>query len=167
MLVSELSNIAQQLDGSVFQHPTPLKIFLYAKRQKDSVGLREIQRKFGIKNISTVAWHVDKLVDAGFFERTKSNRYVLSSEASRLSDLELPVKYPVKILYGILLPRFSFFLGFGLAGFIIYVYLLFNARNPLTKDFVGLILLSFLIIGNLLHWIKYKKEIDSIYRDNE
>ncbi|MHA2503048.1 MAG: hypothetical protein ACXAE3_09270 [Candidatus Kariarchaeaceae archaeon] len=155
------------LDDSVFKHPTPLRIFLYAKQQNGTIGLRELQREFNIRNISTVAWHVDKLVDAGYLEKTKDNRYNLSEEAAELNEVDLPVKYPVKILYGLLMPKFTLWMGFGLAGFLVYLFLLFSARHPLTTDIVGLLLISTMVLGNLFQWLSYKRGIDATLKEEE
>ncbi|MHA2252956.1 MAG: winged helix-turn-helix domain-containing protein [Candidatus Kariarchaeaceae archaeon] len=143
-----------------FTHPTPLKILLYAKSKENAIiGVRELQRELGIKTISTISWHLDKMIDAGYVVKLPTNKYQLTDKAKNSNEIEISINLPVSIIRGKLMPKFAFSFGLLLSSVIFYVYLMLNTRNPYTTQVYGLAILLFVIVINLYQLIELRRKI--------
>lgn len=146
---------------SEFSHPIPLKIVMYARSKPEGIiGVRELANELEVKSVSTVVWHLDKLQDAGYLEKTPSNKYQLTEKGKTMNSLELKINYPVWYFKGTLLPAQSLVLGFLITAVILYGYLFFSANNPITVQVYGFVILLFVLAINLGQWIMFKRRIN-------
>ena len=119
---------------------TSLRVFTYALKQKESVGVREVQRRLGFKSPSLAQYHLTRLEELEILEKTQDNRYTITSDFSDLRSLKLGILTEVYVFRGWLIPALGFFAGFlGVSG-IILPFLHFYG-SAITALFFGTIVL--------------------------
>lgn len=112
-----------------------MKIYWYILTHGES-GIREIQRNLKISSPSTVSYHVNKLVDAGYISKLSTDKY---------SVIE-PVKDGIIKLYfrigRLMIPRMIFYLSFFAICAILYILLMFSRMRfvVFTEDAFFLLL---------------------------
>ncbi len=142
----------EDTDNKVLNHPTTLKLFLFAKAlyPKD-FGVREAKRQLDFNSPSTVLWHLEKLEEAELLEKLPSNRYKLQKKGLDIKDLHVPVTLSAQIINGELIPRRIFLIVFLLTTFIVTLVLIFV--NPLVAAINGTILVG---VNCVLYIINYR-----------
>lgn len=96
---------------------TALRVFTYALKQNESVGVREVQRRLGLKSPSLAQYHLTRLEEFEILEKTPDNRYLVTSDFSDLRSLKLGILTEVYLFRGWLIPALGFFAGFlGVSG---------------------------------------------------
>jgi hypothetical protein len=75
-----------------------LRAYLYfLKNTNQEVGIREVQRALGFKTASLAQYHVQKLLDLGFINKTSFGNYTLVKE-TKLQILSPFVKFGSKVV---------------------------------------------------------------------
>lgn len=153
------------MDLSPLSHPSTLKIFLYAKScyPKD-FGVREAKRKLEFHSISNVAWHLNKLEEAGLVEKLPSNRYKLLETSLKIKELEVPVTLTAQLIRDEIIPKKVFLLSFMVTATLATIIVAFF--NPLIAALNGIFLLIINCIFYLEEYISTKKQL-SFYKWKE
>jgi len=60
-----------------------LKIFCYLLKEHQAVGPRELQHALGIASVSTVSFHLNKMIELELVEKNAANQYQLIQEYDR------------------------------------------------------------------------------------
>ena len=135
----------------VLEHPTTLKLFLFLKaKDPHEIGVREAQRALEVRSSSTVAWHLEKLEEAGYVESKPNNKYVLTKKGTEKQDLMVPVLIPIQTIKGLMIPRNIFLLSFLIVSAMTVIISLFFTY--IIATYVGL---AGLIVGSLLVFREY------------
>ena len=98
---------------------TALKIYLTLLSSREPMSLRELQRKVGLKAVSTVKYHLDRLKEAGLVRQRMDGTYeALKSENPMLSlyiffrNSPIPKLLPLAIGFAVFVGVYSLFRGF-------------------------------------------------------
>ena len=153
-------------EGDTLDHPTTLKVFLFAKAvYPRDFGVRETKRNLDFNSPSTVLWHLDKLVEAELIEKLPTNRYKLLSKGLEIKDITVPIKYTAQIIRGVLIPRRIFLLSFVITSFVVTFILIFI--DPLIAAILGSTLLGINMVLYFLNYIMIKKQLSIYSWENE
>jgi len=118
---------------------TALKIYLTLLSSREPMSLRELQRRVGLKAVSTVKYHLDRLRDAGLVRQRMDGTYeALKSENPMLNlyvffrNSPIPKLLPLTIGFAVFVGAYSLFKGFVewplvIASFIFAGYVLYES----------------------------------------
>jgi hypothetical protein len=125
----------------LFSHPITLQLFMFGLHERQEISLRDAQRKLGIKNPSSVHWHINKLVDAGVMKQHPNNRYSVTEIGLQLKSINIPIPSNYLIFNGTLYNSIIFNLAFIISALLINVILLF-IDTRLATIFLTFVLLA-------------------------
>ncbi|HFC49535.1 MAG TPA: transcriptional regulator, partial [Thermofilum sp.] len=60
---------------------TTLRIYTYMVLKRDWIGVRELQRELKLSSPGLASYHLTKLLEAGFVERSRDGKYRAKPEA--------------------------------------------------------------------------------------
>ncbi|MHA1203760.1 MAG: hypothetical protein ACTSRR_06585 [Candidatus Heimdallarchaeaceae archaeon] len=153
------------IDLSPLSHPSTLKLFLFAKScYPDDFGVREAKRKLEFHSISNVAWHLNKLEEAGLIEKLPSNRYKLLENSLKIKEIEVPVTLTAQLIKDEIIPKKVFLLSFMITATIATIIVAFF--NPLVAALNGILLLVINCVFYLEEYFSAKKQL-SFYKWKE
>ena len=112
MTKSTEKDIIASLEGTV------LRVFLYALKQKDEIGVRETQKKLGFKTASLAQYHLQKLYTMGILEKNPNNTYALSKRYAKLRSIKIGILTELFVVKGWLIPMMGAVAGFLIGGII-------------------------------------------------
>lgn len=148
----------------IFHNPTTLRIFLYLRSLTEAdVGVRETQRALNLNSPSTASWHLEKLMNVGFVEKLPSNRYYLTSSGKTYQDFEIPLIVSVKLVRGILIPKFIFLIVFLLLDILFTIYIWLLVRDPLLIGINGAMSLLLALVIVVYFWITFNRQVSILY----
>ncbi|MHA1778848.1 MAG: hypothetical protein ACTSYN_04665 [Candidatus Heimdallarchaeaceae archaeon] len=103
---------------------TSLKVFLYALKQKNEIGIRETQRILKLKTVSLAQYHLQRLYTLGLLEKTAENKYTLSKECADLRNLKFNIILEFFVFRNWFIPTVSLLATFLITstGFTILLY---------------------------------------------
>ncbi|MHA1868221.1 MAG: hypothetical protein ACTSXD_09265 [Candidatus Heimdallarchaeaceae archaeon] len=157
--------MSNKMDLSPLSHPSTLKLFLYAKScYPNDFGVREAKRKLEFHSISNVAWHLNKLEEAGLVEKLPSNRYKLLETSLKIKEIEVPVTLTAQLIRDEIIPKKVFLLSFMVTATLATIIVAFF--NPLIAALNGIFLLIVNCIFYLEEYISTKKQL-SFYKWKE
>ena len=123
--------------------PTSMRIYTELLKSRRPMGVRELQRRVGLKSPSTVKYHLDRLIEAGLVEKLADGTYRAVKSQSTVLALYTSIR-------GMLMPRIIPIALGAIAFAITYILL-----NPNTDIILlgALIVFALLILkeGILLH----------------
>lgn len=123
--------------------PTSMRIYTELLKSRRPMGVRELQRRVGLKSPSTVKYHLDRLIEAGLVEKLADGTYRAIKSQSTVLALYTSIR-------GMLMPRIIPIALGAIAFAITYILL-----NPNTDIILlgALIVFALLILkeGILLH----------------
>lgn len=134
MTTKAIDDIISSLKG------TSLRVFVYAVKEGDDIGVRESQRRLGLKTASHAQYHLQRLEQLGLLEKNKNNKYYLPEKYANLRSIKLGILTEVYVIRGWLVPSLGIFGGFlGMSAIItiLFYFLLF----PLSSLIYGSIAL--------------------------
>jgi len=138
MSVDNLAVIESNLKGKT------LLVYWYLLRRPDfKAGVREIQRSLGFSSPSIAIHHLNKLVDLGLVEKTKTGEYVLVQEV-KVGLLRFFAR-----IGRFLIPRYLFYSVFFTTAFIMYILL--YAQTLCVHNFFALM---FGGLASVMLWIE-------------
>ncbi len=141
----------------ILEHPTTLKLFLYLKaKEPNKIGVREAQKALEVKSSSTIAWHLEKLVEAEYIEHKANNKYVLTQKGLDKQDFKVPVLIPTQTIKGLMIPRIIFLLSFLIASVITVVILQFFAYIIALYVGIGSLILAIILV--IREYIELRKQ---------
>lgn len=144
------------LNRGTLHHPARLKIYLAMRRQQSGetatpISVRELQRLLGLESTSSVIWHLDKMIDAGYVKKGKDNRHILTKEALNDKYLSVPIDIPIMMIRGRLLPKRLLLLSFLLSSVVIALLFTFiDFRLATIFLFFSLLVTAAIVIWEYL-----------------
>ncbi len=133
-----------ELPEKILQNENTVAVFLSLLNNGEALGVRAVQKELGMSNPSTVYWHLQKLVDEGVVEKTKSNLYIITPEFRKVSKLRLPLSVTHYVVGKFIVPD-------------ILVQLVFLIINTLVV--LGALLSSNFALAGLLGFLSMMVEI--------
>ena len=127
-------DIIASLEGTV------LRVFLYALKQKDEIGVRETQKKLGFKTASLAQYHLHKLYTMGILEKNPNNTYVLAKRYANLRSIKVGILTELFVVKGWLIPMMGAVAGFLIGGIVLTIVLFFIS-SPTTAAVFAIIIL--------------------------
>ncbi len=123
--MTELSNedIISSLTG------TALRVFVYAVKKGDNIGVRETQRDLGLKTASHAQYHLQRLEQIKLLERNENNKYNLPEEYESLRSLKIGILTEIYVFKGWMIPSLGLFAGFLGASLVISLLFFFLLPN--------------------------------------
>jgi len=138
MSVDNLAVIESNLRGKT------LLVYWYLLRRPDfKAGVREIQRSLGFSSPSIAIHHLNKLVDLGLVEKTKTGEYILVQEV-KVGLLRFFAR-----IGRFLIPRYLFYSVFFTTALIMYILL--YAQTLCVHNFFALM---FGGLASVMLWIE-------------
>ncbi|MCD6241432.1 hypothetical protein J7K27_07980 [Candidatus Bathyarchaeota archaeon] len=126
MSTDDLAIIESNLKGKT------LLVYWYMLRQPDfKAGVREIQRSLGFSSPSIALHHLNKLIDLGLVEKTKTGEYVLVQEV-KVGILRFFAR-----IGRFLIPRYLFYSVFFTTALVLYILL--YAQTLCIHNFFALV----------------------------
>lgn len=110
---------------------TALRVFVYALKKAQDVGVRETQRDLGLKSASHSQYHLRRLEQLGLLEKNKNNKYNLKEEFENLRSLKIGILTEIYMFKGWMIPSLGLFSGF-LASSLIITILFYFLLTPLA-----------------------------------
>lgn len=111
---------------------TALRVFVYALKKAQDVGVRETQRDLGLKSASHSQYHLRRLEQLGLLEKNKNNKYNLKEEFENLRSLKIGILTEIYMFKGWMIPSLGLFSGF-LASSLIITILFYFLLTPLAS----------------------------------
>ncbi len=129
--------------------PASLKIYLVLLAHGKPMGVRELQRILGLKSPSTVKYHLERLLEAGYVKRLPDGSYVA------LRSSESPASIFITFL-GLLIPRLI-----PIALTFIAFALTYLVLNPITDPIpiISTIVLAVIVVIESLRIHKFVKRL--------
>lgn len=103
IVAKEKQDIIAELNG------TALRIFLFLLKNNE-IGIRDAQRKLGLKSASHVQYHLQRFEHLGIVEKMPNSRYCLTEKYSELRSIKLGLLTEIYIYKGVIIPSIGFFL---------------------------------------------------------
>ncbi|MHA1868815.1 MAG: hypothetical protein ACTSVB_11665 [Candidatus Heimdallarchaeaceae archaeon] len=104
IVAKEEHDIIAELKG------TALRIFLFLLKNNE-IGIRDAQRKLGLKSASHVQYHLQRFEHLGIVEKMVNSRYCLTPKYSELRSIKLGLLTEIYIYKGAIIPSIGFFSG--------------------------------------------------------
>lgn len=122
-----------------------MRIYMELLKSRRPMGVRELQRRIGLKSPSTVKYHLDRLIEADLVEKLADGSYRAKKSQSTLLALYMSI-------HGIFIPRIIP-IALGAIAFAI-TYIMLNPNTDIILSGV-IVVFALLIIkeGILLHRI--------------
>ncbi len=138
MSTDDLAIIESNLKGKT------LLVYWYMLRRPDfKAGVREIQRSLGFSSPSIAVHHLNKLMDLGLVEKTKTGEYVLVQEV-KVGILRFFAR-----IGRFLIPRYLFYSVFFTTALVLYILL--YAQTLCIHNFFALV---FGGLASMILWIE-------------
>ena len=126
MSTDDLAIIESNLKGKT------LLVYWYMLRQPDfKAGVREIQRSLGFSSPSIALHHLNKLIDLGLVEKTKTGEYVL------VQEVKVGILGFFARIGRFLIPRYLFYSVFFTTALVLYILL--YAQTLCIHNFFALV----------------------------
>lgn len=142
---------------------TALRVFVYAVKKGNDIGVRETQRDLGLKTASHAQYHLQRLEQLKMLGRNKNNRYFLQEEYENLRSLKLGILTEIYIFRGWLIPSLGLFAGF-LGTSIILLPIFYFLLSQLAALILGI---TSLFLGFLYASIKAIQIIQSFKQEEQ
>lgn len=143
----------------VLMNATTLRIFVYYRlNPNNNLSIRKMQKLVGVKSPSTISWHLNKLVDAGFLTKNSSNQYILTDFGKKFDNIQVPTTISAQIIRGHFIPQYSLLLA------ILFFSIIFNLMMLIMKANSGAIIINSMLIGIIAFslvfrdWYKFRKQ---------
>lgn len=117
-----------------------LRVFVYALKKANDIGIRETQRDLGLKTASHSQYHLQRLEQLGLLVKDKNNRYSIHENYENLRSLKVGILTEIYVFKGWMIPSLGLFSGF-LGSSIIILLLFYFLLSPLAAMVYGSVVL--------------------------
>ena len=151
----EKQDIIAELSG------TALRIFLFLLKNNE-VGIRDAQRKLGLKSASHVQYHLQRFEHLGIVEKMANSKYCLTEEYSELRSIKLGLLTEIYIYKGVIIPSIGFFSG-ALFSILIISLIFYFQVNKLSGFLISIIG----VLSTAVYFLTQAIQILKNFKENE
>jgi DNA-binding transcriptional ArsR family regulator len=146
--------------NGVLDNPIRLKLYLYLRSINQPIGIRETQRALNINSASTVSWHLEKLLEAGYIKKNTDNRYQLRADHILGEKIVISIDFTAFLFNKSLISPTTFLIAFLMAMFIFSLWIWIGLRDPFFIGLQGFFSLIISILSIFYIHLKIKTKID-------
>ncbi len=111
---------------------TALRVFLYALKCQEPIGVRETQRALGLKSPSHASYHLQRLAQLNLLQQIPGTKYLISEEFKTLRTIKISLLTEVYLLKGWVVPSIGLLAGYSL-GVVLSALMLYFLLGPLAS----------------------------------